>query len=400
LRPTAKGAGGKYAEEVIALRRRLHRRPELSGQEHATSQTIQEKLKERDIPFTAGYAKTGVLGVVEGNGPGRTVALRADMDALPIQEKNDHDFVSENEGVMHACGHDAHVAMLVGAGWLLNEARAALPGRVLLVFQPAEEASPTGGAKLMMKDGVFRQHRPDVIFAQHVWPGLPVGTVGVRRGAMTGASDRFKVVIEGEGGHASRPHETTDAIVVANQVINALQTVVSREVDPLDAAVLTVGKIRGGHRYNAIADRVTLEGTVRTFRPETKETVEKRLHSIVSGVAGSMGAAARISYWDGYPAAINSPEWAERVRTTAHQLLGPDATPEIEPSLGGEDFGRFLQEYPGAYFRLGTADENAKGKKRLHDPRFDIDEAALTLGTELMAQIAIDALYELVDEQR
>jgi len=399
LRLTMKEAGGRYAEEVIALRRRLHRHPELSGKEHATSQVIQEKLEEHGISFTAGYAKTGVLGIVEGDRTRRAVALRADIDALPIQEENDHDFVSENEGVMHACGHDAHAAMLVGAGLLLNEARAALPGRVLLVFQPAEEASPTGGAKRMMKEGVFRQHQPNAIFAQHVWPSLPVGTVGVRRGAMTGASDRFKVVIEGEGGHASRPHETTDAIVAANQVLNALQTVVSREVDPLDAAVLTIGKIRGGHRYNAIADRVTLEGTVRTFQPETKETIKERFHSIVSGVAASLGAVARISYWDGYPAAINSPEWAERVRTTARQLLGLDATPEIEPSLGGEDFGRFLQKYPGAYFRLGTADRNAKEKKQLHHPRFDIDEAALTIGTELMAQIAIDTLYELIDER-
>lgn len=251
----------------------------------------------------------------------------------------------------------------------------------------------------MMKDGVFREHRPDAIFAQHVSPELPAGRVGIRRGVMTGTSDRFKVVIEGEGGHASKPHQTTDAIVVANQVINALQTVVSREVDPLDAAVLTVGKIWGGRRYNAIADRVTLEGTVRTFKPETKETVKERFHSIVGGVARSMGAAARINYRDGYPAVVNSPEWADLVRATARELLGPDAAPEIEPSLGGEDFGRFLQEYPGAYFRLGTGSPEGE-KRRLHDPRFDIDEGALTIGTELMAQIAVDSLYQLADGQR
>jgi amidohydrolase len=387
--------GDAYLEQVVALRRHLHQHPELSGEEQATSETVQEKLREHGIPFTAGFARTGVLGVIEGQEPGGTVALRADMDALPIHEENDHPFVSKVEGVMHACGHDAHTAMLVGAGWLLNDIREELPGRVLLLFQPAEENSPTGGAKRMMKEGVFREQRPDVIFAQHVWPELPVGRVGVRSGAMTGASDRFKLTIEGEGGHASKPHQTTDAIVVANQIINSLQTVVSRDVDPLRSAVLTVGKIRGGTRYNAIAEKATLEGTIRTFGPQTKETVRQRFHSIVRGVAEAMEAEARIKYWDGYPATINTPQWAERVRKTAQDLLGADATPEVDPSLGGEDFGRFLLEYPGAYFRLGTAFTNSAEKKRLHDSRFDIDETALHIGTELMARLAVDALYQL-----
>jgi amidohydrolase len=395
MKPAFKGKADAYGEQVLALRRHLHRFPELSGEEHDTSETVQRKLEEHDIPFTAGYAGTGVLGVVEGGRQGGTVALRADMDALPIREENDHDFVSEVEGVMHACGHDAHTAMLVGAGWLLRDVRDELPGRVLLVFQPAEEASPTGGAQRMMREGVFGEHRPDVIFAQHVSPELPVGRVGVRGGAITGASDRFKVTIEGEGGHASKPHQTIDAIVVANQVINSLQTVVSRDVDPLRSAVLTVGKIRGGTRYNAIAQRATLEGTIRTFSPETKERVKERFHTIVRGVAGSMEASVRIRYLDGYPATMNAPEWAERVRKTAQELLGDGATPEIEPSLGGEDFGRFLLEYPGAYFRLGTASPRIGDRRRLHDSRFDIDEAALGPGTELLAQLVADTLYEL-----
>ncbi|MDQ3863386.1 MAG: M20 family metallopeptidase [Actinomycetota bacterium] len=395
MRPVLKGKGEAHRKQIISLRRHLHRFPEVSGEEHATSEMVQEKLEEHGIPFTAGYAKTGVLGVLEGGRPGKTVALRADMDALPIQEENDHSFVSKVDGVMHACGHDAHTAMLLGAGWLLDEVRENLPGRVLLLFQPAEEASPTGGARRMMKEDVFREHRPDVIFAQHVWPELPTGQVGVRRGAMTGASDRFKVTIEGKGGHASKPHQTIDAIVVANQIINSLQTVVSRDVDPLRSAVLTVGKIRGGTRYNAIAQKAMLEGTVRTFGSDTKQRVKERFHSLVGGVAEAMEASAHIKYWDGYPATVNTTEWAERVRKTAQDLLGPDATPEIEPSLGGEDFGRFLLEYPGAYFRLGTASPNAPEEKRLHDPRFDIDETALQPGTELLAQLAVDTLYQL-----
>ncbi|HJQ28368.1 MAG TPA: M20 family metallopeptidase [Rubrobacter sp.] len=395
MKAALRGKGDVYREQIVALRRHLHRFPELSGEEYETSETVQEKLHEHGIPSTSGYSRTGVLGMIEGGKPGKTVALRADMDALPIQEENAHSFVSKVDGVMHACGHDAHTAMLIGAGWLLNEIREELPGRVLLVFQPAEENSPTGGARRMMKDGVFGEHSPDVIFAQHVWPELPVGQVGVRRGAMTGASDRFRVTIEGEGGHASKPHQTIDAIVVANQIINGLQTVVSRDVDPLRSAVLTVGKIRGGTRYNAIAEKVTLEGTIRTFGLQTKETVKYRFHSIVRGVAEAMEATAHIKYWDGYPATVNTPEWAERLRKTAQDLLGTDATPEIEPSMGGEDFGRFLLEYPGAYFRLGTALPDATEKKRLHDSRFDIDEAALGIGTELMAQLAVDALYQL-----
>jgi amidohydrolase len=397
MKPAFKGKSDAYRERILSLRRHLHRFPELSGEERDTSETVQEKLDDHGIPFTTGYARTGVLGVVEGGRPGKTVALRADMDALPIREENDHPFVSKVDGVMHACGHDAHTAMLVGAGWLLDDVKEELPGRVLLVFQPAEEASPTGGARRMMKGGVFREHSLDVSFAQHVSPDLPVGQVGVRRGAITGASDRFKVTIEGEGGHASKPHQTIDAIVVANQIINSLQTVVSRDVDPLRSAVLTVGKIRGGTRYNAIAQRATLEGTIRTFSPDTKERVKERFHAIVRGVVGSMEASARIKYLDGYPATVNTPEWAERVRKTAQDLLGDDATPEIEPSLGGEDFGRFLLEYPGAYFRLGTASSNDPEKRRLHDSRFDIEEAALKPGTELFAQLAADTLYQLED---
>ena len=397
IKPTLKGLGCRYEEEIVSLRRYLHRHPELSGEEHGTSQKVQEELEKRGISFSSGYAGTGVLGMIEGGRPGKTVALRADMDALPILEENDHDYVSENEGIMHACGHDAHTAMLVGAGRLLYEVGDQLPGRVLLVFQPAEENSPTGGARPMMDDGVFREHRPDVIFAQHVWPDLPVGQIGVRRGAMTGASDRFKVVVEGSSGHASKPQGTTDAIVIvaANQVISGLQSIVSRNVSPLDSAVLTIGRIEGGTRYNVIAGEVTMEGTIRTFRPETKEKIKDRFYSIVEGVAKSMGAGSRIEYRDGYPARVYTPEWARLVRETSWELLGEDATPEIEASLGGEDFGCFLLEYPGAYLRLGTAVAHAEEPKRLHDSRFEIDEAVLPIGTELMAQIAIDALYRL-----
>ncbi|WP_216830772.1 M20 metallopeptidase family protein [Alkalihalobacterium elongatum] len=399
MRPILKGKGEKIAEEIIELRRQFHQHPELSGEEFDTSKKIQQKLSEYKISFTTGYAKTGVLGVIEGGRPGKTVALRADMDALPITEETNLSYESKVVGKMHACGHDAHVSMLLGAARILNETKNKLPGKVLLVFQPAEEITPIGGAEPMMEDRVFAEHTPDVIFAQHVWPDLPVGQIGVRPGPMMGASDRFKVEIEGSGGHASMPHQAVDAIIVANTVISNLQTIVSRNVNPVDATVLTIGKIEGGYRYNVVADKVTFEGTVRTFKNETKQMVKERFFSIVQGVSQSMGAKAKIEYFDGYPATINDEKWAHRVMRTSHELLGAQSTPLVEPCLGGEDFSRFLLKYPGAYFWLGSAIPGLEKQKPLHDPKFTLNEKAIPVGIELMAQVVVDTLFQLRDEE-
>ena len=395
MRLILKGEGEKLAQEIIQLRRLFHQFPEVSGEEYETSKKIQQKLDEYQIPYTTGYAGTGVLGVIEGGLPGKTVAIRADMDALPITEETDLPFASKIDGKMHACGHDAHVAMLLGAARLLNNVKGQLHGKVLLVFQPSEEITPIGGAGPMMDDQVFAEHTPDVIFAQHVWPDLPVGQIGVRPGPMMGASDRFKVEIEGAGGHASMPHQTVDAIIVANTVISNLQTIVSRNVNPVDSTVLTIGRIEGGYRYNVVADKVTFEGTIRTFKNETKEMVKDRFFSIVRGVTESLGAKATIEYFDGYPATVNDEKWAERIKDTAQELLGTDSTPAVEPCLGGEDFSRFLLKYPGAYFWLGTAMPGVEKQKPLHDPKFMLNEEAIPLGMEIMAQIAVDTLYEL-----
>lgn len=392
---SVKGEGEKVFREVVELRRHFHEHPELSGEEFETSNKVQETLDSYGIPFKTGYAKTGVLGVIEGRKPGKTVALRADMDALPITEENTHDFISKIKGNMHACGHDAHTAMLLGVGKILNEMKDELPGKILLVFQPSEEITPVGGAQPMMEDGLFDEHEPDAIFAQHVWPDLPVGQMGVLPGPIMGASDRFKVTVEGAGGHASMPHQTVDAIIVANAVMTNLQTIVSRNVDPVDSAVLTIGKIEGGSRYNVIADKAVIEGTIRTYKPKTKEMVKKRFHSIVNGVVQSMDAKAEIEYYDGYPATVNDPIWAKHIKETAIHMYGIDSAPEVAPSLGGEDFSRFLLQYPGAYFWLGTALPGVEKQKPLHDPEFDIDEEALIYGTEFMAQVAINALFQL-----
>ncbi|GIN84878.1 peptidase M20 [Heyndrickxia sporothermodurans] len=384
--------------EIVGFRRDLHQYPELSGEEYETSKKIQAKLEEYGIPFKTGFAKTGVLGVINGGKPGGTVALRADIDALPIQERNEHEFVSKIEGKMHACGHDSHTAMLLGAGYILQQLKDELPGKVLLVFQPAEELAPIGGAEQMIKDGVFAEDVPDAIFAQHVWPDLPVGKIGVRQNEMMGASDRFKIVIKGSGGHASMPHQTTDAIIVANQVITSLQTIVSRNVDPLDPAVITIGRIEGGYRYNVVADEVTLEGTVRTLKKQTKKKVKERFFSIVKGVAESFNAHAEIDYLDGYPATMNTPEWAVLVKETVINSFGQNAAPEVAPSLGGEDFSRFLLNYPGVYYWLGTAIDTGDPQKPLHDPQFKLNEKAFPIGIEMMVNVAINALVKLENE--
>ncbi|WP_221567232.1 M20 family metallopeptidase [Alkalihalobacillus sp. TS-13] len=389
-----KGKGEQIEGEIIAIRRHLHGNPELSEEEFETSQFIQQKLEEHEIPFKKGYAKTGVLGIIKGGQPGGVVALRADIDALPIKERTNEPFASNKEGVMHACGHDAHTAMLLGAGKLLNSQKEQIKGTVLLVFQPAEENAPNGGAQPMMDDGVFDEYTPDVIFGQHVWPDLPKGQIGIRDGAMMGASDRIKFTIKGTGGHASMPHQTNDAITIATTVINQLQTIVSRNVDPLSAAVLTIGKIEGGYRYNVIADEVLVDGTVRTLDKDTRERIKNRFYKIVEGTTEAMGGTAEIEFIKGYPATINTPEWAQHVRSTAQNLFGEKATPDLDPSLGGEDFSRFLLQYPGAFFWLGTKPKNSQPKP-LHDPSFEIDEDALAGGVEMMAQVAADTLEKL-----
>ncbi|MYL34540.1 amidohydrolase [Pontibacillus yanchengensis] len=385
--------------DIIRIRRSLHKNPELSNEEFATSALVQETLAEYGIDYRTGFANTGVLGIIKGNQPGKTVALRADMDALPIQEANTHDFISETPGTMHACGHDAHTAMLLATGYTLQNMRDYIEGTVLLVFQPAEENSPTGGSQQMMDDGVFDEFTPDVIFGQHVWPSLPVGEIGVRDGAMMGASDRFTVTIKGCGGHASMPQDGNDAIIISNQVISSLQTIVSRNVNPIDSAVVTIGSINGGYRYNVIPNKVTLEGTVRTYKPEVKEKVRQRFHTIVQQTVEAFEGEVEIEYLDGYPATINTPEWAQQARQSAQKLLGEQATPSLDPVMAGEDFARFLEHYPGAFIWLGTQIEDKHEQKPLHDPAFKLNEKALPIGSSYMVNLAIDTLKTLSDQE-
>ncbi|WP_235615878.1 M20 metallopeptidase family protein [Brevibacillus reuszeri] len=382
---------GKADENYIKeLRREFHRNPELSGQEQRTSQRVIEELKKLSIhEIRHNLAGYGVLAIIGQKKDGPTVALRADMDALPIFEQSGVSFASQNEGVMHACGHDAHTAMLLGAAKILKSVEQELPGQVLLVFQPAEENSPVGGAKPLIEAGAFLDPKPDAIFGLHVWPSLPAGQVGVREGNFMGASDRFRIRIIGKGGHASMPHETIDAAIVAVQVAQVLQTIVSRNVNPLDAGVLTLGKIQAGTGHNVIASEALLEGTVRTFVPKTREMIRERFYSIVQSVVESMGATVEIDYQLGYPVLSNTSEMVEIVRGASTALLGDRALPQVEPAMVAEDFAVYLQHFPGAFFWLGCGFEDTSLNAPLHHPRFMLDEGMLTTGSEMLAETAL-----------
>lgn len=386
-------------QEIINIRRELHKNPELSNLEFNTSLLIQNKLTEYGVYLETGFAKSGILGVIEGKKPGKTVALRADMDALPIIEKNESSYKSQNEGAMHACGHDAHTAMLLGVASVLAKIKDDIPGTILLVFQPAEEDAPTGGAQAMLDDGLFNTFKPDVIYGQHVWPDLPVGQIGIRDKEMMGASDRLKIRIKGRGGHASMPHQTNDAVVTAGYLITALQTIVSRSLDPLQASVVTIAKINGGYASNIIADEVTLEGSIRTYDSDIREKLRERLYQICESVGATFESDIEVSYTEGYEPTINTPKWAKIVRESAQEMLGGiDATPELDPALTAEDFSRFLNAYPGAFIWLGTRIEDSENQKSLHDAEFKLNEDALSIGSELMIKTAINTLEELNKE--
>lgn len=381
--------------DAIEFRRVLHLNPELSTEEYETSKRIQEKLDEFNIQYQTGFAGTGVLGIIKGEKEGKIIAIRADIDALPITEASGEDFTSLNEGVMHACGHDAHTSMLIHAGKILNENKDKIKGTILLIFQPAEELSPVGGAKRMLEDGVFDEYTPDMVLAQHVWPDLEVGKFGVMAGPIMGNSDRFKITITGSGGHASMPHSTTDAIIVANQVVSALQTIVSRNADPMQPAVVTVGRFDAGSKHNVIAETAELEGTIRTQSDATKALTKKRFFEIVEQVTAAMGAAVEIEFYDGYPATVNDIEWAAQLKKSINNLYGEESTPALLPSLAGEDFSRFLKEYPGVYYWLGTS--VGEGQKPLHNPAFRLNEDAFKYGITAMVNMAVDSLNKLAE---
>ncbi|MFC4077567.1 M20 metallopeptidase family protein [Salinithrix halophila] len=380
---------------ITRLRRYIHSRPETAGNEERTARFIAKKLEQLGMrEIRTGIAGHGLIALLGPKSEGPVVALRADMDALPVEEQTDVSFTSQHPGVMHACGHDAHMAILLGATRILKEMEDCLPGRVLLLFQPAEENSPTGGAQPMIEEGALTDPRPDAIFGLHVWPDLPVGQIGVKPDFQMGASDRFEIHIHGQGGHASMPHRTIDASLIAVQVAQCLQTVVSRNVNPLETAVLSITSIQAGENHNVIPGYARLTGSVRTLKSEIRNLMENRLREVAIDVTRAMGAEAKVHYERGYQVLHNDPAMVETVKTTARDLLGDTSLPLIEPALAAEDFSAYLKEVPGAFFWLGCGFSEESKNFSLHHPRFLVDERALPLGAEMMAGTAIRFLRE------
>ncbi|MGN6810564.1 MAG: M20 metallopeptidase family protein [Thermomicrobiales bacterium] len=382
-------AAFELGPQVVADRRYLHQHPELAFQEEQTARFVADRLRSLGIEPQTGVAKTGVVGLLQGRAPGKTVLLRADMDALPIEELNDVPYKSQAPGVMHACGHDAHTAMLLGVARLLTERQDQFAGTVKFVFQPAEEVPP-GGAKPMIEAGVMENPHVDAAFGVHIGQDLPVGTIGVCTGPMNAASDGFVATIKGQGGHAARPHVAVDPIVIAAQCVIALQTLVSREVNPLREAVITIGAIQAGTVSNVIPEDATLRATVRTFDEEVRQHLAERIPALIKGIAVAMRGDADVAYRFGYPSLVNDAAMTDLVREVAREIVGPEKLIEREPGMGGEDMSYFLREVPGCFFRIGSRNPERGLIYGHHHPRFNVDdEAALPIGVAAVASVAM-----------
>lgn len=367
---------------LVEVRRDFHRHPELGMEEYRTRDQIVKYLKEMGVETKAGIAKTGVVGLIRGGSPGRTIALRADMDALPMQDEKNAPYKSTVDGKMHSCGHDAHMTILLGTAKILSGMRDQLKGNVKLLFQPAEET--VGGAKPMIEEGVLENPPVDGVLGLHVSTEDSTGTIGVRYGQMNAASDGIKIILHGESTHGAYPHSGVDAIAMAGQVITALQTVVSRNVDPRDSAVVTLGTIQGGTKQNIISNRVEMTGTVRTLDPKTRSKVIDRVEKIVLQIAAAMGGKGEVLREEGYTALINDDEMVHLVRDTGKELLGEDNVLEVKhATLGVEDFAYFAAAVPGAFFKLGCRNEKKGSIYDGHTTLFDIDEEALKVGVAM-----------------
>ncbi|HEY2946134.1 MAG TPA: amidohydrolase [Vicinamibacteria bacterium] len=371
-------------DEVIALRRDLHRHPELAWNERRTAEQVTSFLQGSRLELRTGLGGTGVLADAAGDAT-RTLLLRVDMDALPIQEDSRSPYASEVPGAMHACGHDGHVAMGAAAARLVAGRDA--PGRVRVLFQPAEEGE--GGAQAMVAAGAM--DGVTAVVGVHLWNELPVGTLGVRAGPLMAAVDRLRIVVRGRGGHGGKPHRSADPVVAAAHVITALQTIVSREVPPTQAAVVTLGSVHGGQAFNVIPDEVTLTGTIRTFDGALRRSMPERVTRIASGIAGALGCGAEVEVRPGNPPVVNDATMAERARRAAARVVGEENVVEPEPTMGGEDMAVYFERAPGCFVFVGSANPARGLDQPHHSPRFDFDEDALLIGTQFLLEVAKEA---------
>jgi len=370
---------------LVEIRRTIHRHPELGFEEVETSKLISEWLQKFGLEVKRGMAKTGVVGLLKGKKPGRTIAIRADMDALPMDEINQVPYASQIKGKMHACGHDAHVAILLGVAKFFSSIPDQVKGNIKWVFQPAEEGG--AGGRIMVEEGVLENPKVDAIFGAHVFPFLPVGKVGVYEREGLAAADRFTIKIIGKGGHAASPHVSKDPILAAGHLITQIHSIVSRNINPLDSGVVTIGKVSGGTAFNIIPDEVELLGTVRSLRPQVREELKNRIEQVIQGVVGSFGMDYRLDFEYGYPVLINNSEMSKLVASACSKGIGKENVEVLKPSMGAEDFAYYLEKVPGAYFRLGCRNEEKGMIHPYHSSLFDIDEEVLPFGVEMFVRI-------------
>jgi amidohydrolase len=385
----------QYFPEVQAIRHHIHTYPELSFEEHNTSNFIASQLRNWGIEFQQGVAGTGIVALLKGKNPEKKcIALRADMDALPIHEANDTTYRSQNEGVMHACGHDVHSSCLLGAARILHELRDEWEGTIKLLFQPGEEKHP-GGASIMIEEGVLESPKPQAIFALHVYPHLPSGTAGFRAGQYMASADEIYITIEGKGGHAALPHQTVDSIAIAAQVITNLQQVVARKSNPLIPSVLTFGKISGGFATNVIPDKVEIFGTFRTMDEAWRYKAHQWIKDITEQVCAANGAKATVDIPKGYPSLYNDPSLTTFAEGWARDYMGAENIHTLDMRMAGEDFSFYTHHVPGCFFRIGTSLNGEQFTAPVHNAHFDIHEEAMKTGVGLFSWIALQALAQL-----
>lgn len=389
-----KSLSAAYSEQVISMRRHIHQNPELSYQEYETAKFVASALRSFGIEPTEGIATTGILAEIKGRNPERKmVALRADMDALPIQEQNEVSYKSRNPGVMHACGHDVHTSSLLGTARILKEVSDQFEGTIRLLFQPGEEKNP-GGASYMIRDGALENPRPASILGQHVFPLLPVGKIGFREGMYMASADEIYLRVVGKGGHGAAPELAIDPVVIAAHIIIALQQIISRNASPKQPTVLTFGRITGEGATNIIPTEVNIAGTFRAMNEEWREDALKRITKMAESIAEGMGGRCEVEISRGYPYLRNNPEVTRRIRRAAEEYMGSHNVVDIDISLGAEDFAYYSQIVPASFYRLGINNKEKGILSNIHTPTFDIDEDALRISSGLMAWMAVKELEQ------
>lgn len=395
-------ATARIVPRIIEIRHDIHQNPELSNREFRTAELVAAHLRSLGMEVRTGIAHTGVVGVLKGNRAGPVVAVRADMDALPVTEDTPYPFRStvrttyngQEVGVMHACGHDIHTAVMLGVASVLSSVRDQVSGTVMFIFQPAEEGAPSGeegGAQLMLKEGLFQTLRPSAVFGLHSTPDIPAGKVGYALGPTTASSDSFIVTLTGKSAHAAFPHMSVDPVVMAAQAVLALQTIRSRNLSPLEPSVITVAQIHGGVRDNIIPEDVRLEGTVRLFSPQARDEVERRMRQVLEGVAQAAGGASKLEYRRGYPPLVNDIALVERTVPTMERALGKDNVLRVQPIMAAEDFAYFAREVPAFFFSLGTVKPGTTSGNN-HTPTFMADDGAIPIGIRVMVNVVLDHL--------